>query len=55
MDKKSYKRIDWSKRKPIEECVPFGDTNGNHFDCEIRIDENTPIISDDLKESITVD
>lgn len=52
---KNYKQIDWSKRKPIEECVSFGDTNGSHFDFVIGTDENIPIISNSLEECIAVD
>lgn len=38
MDKKSYKRIDWSKRKPIEECISSGDTNRNVFSATLNPD-----------------
>lgn len=38
MDKKNYKRIDWSERKAIEECVSFGDTNGNVFSSTLSPD-----------------
>lgn len=35
---KNYKRIDWSKRKPIEECVSSGDTTGNIFSATLSPD-----------------
>ena len=54
MEKKNYKRIDWSKRKPIGQCLSSGDTNRSHFDLTINIDENTPITSDNLEENIVV-
>lgn len=46
MDKKQYKRIDWSKLPPINNTYS-GCTNGNHLDIEINIDKDTPIILDD--------
>lgn len=52
---KNYKRIDWSKRKPIEECISSGDTNGSHFDFVIDTDKNIPIISNSMEECIAVD
>lgn len=38
MDKKVYKRIDWSKRKPKEECNSSGDKNINIFSATLNSD-----------------
>lgn len=52
---KNYKRIDWSKRKPIEECVYSGDTNNYHLDITIKQDNDAPIDLNSIKESLLID
>lgn len=55
MDKKQYKRIDWS-RLPIEnKQTSSGDTNGSYLDVAIDIDENIPIFSNGPEESVAID